>query len=480
MSDSFTEELDVYLNQILERFDIPSAVAVAIQGDRIHIKPFREKRIGEGDPVEPDTAFSIASCSKAFCGALAAALVDDGVVDWNERIIDTVDEFVLSDPWVTENVTLRDALGMRTGLKREGICEYGFNAKGKCTDYFHTMRNVGWEAGFRETFTYSNAGYAAAATLLTRKAGEEYSDLVKKRIFEPAGMTHAVSRRGRLGLHPNHFYPHVRLHDRIVALDEPLSVGWEGSTAVYLSGNDAARWLRLQLGNGRIDGRCVISEESILETRKPNSIDAPGKYTGEHVSLYAMGWQPFDYHGRLVYRHTGSELGSSTFTLFCPEENIGVACYVSLHSSAAMAVGYALLDSLLGVPSKDLAGLYAGLLEERVGAAVADVKKRFPANPQQAQLSRPKNICGRYVSPIYCGAHIFLKDDRLRMEFDERPMLSAELVPVGGDVFDIKHDNVGMEQELFGEYMRLKATRSFRNVKKIEHSLFGFFERTGG
>ena len=480
MSRLFHDELDATLTEMFEFFDVPSAVAVAVHGDETFVKPYGEKRIGEGSPIGADTAFIIASCSKSFCGALAATLVDDGIVDWDEKVVDTVDAFVLSDPWITKNLTLRDLLGMRTGLKREGVCEYGFNADGECADYFQYMRHVGFEAGFRETFTYSNAGYAAAATLLSRKAGKGYGDLLQERIFDPAGMGHAVSRRGRLGAHPDHFHPHVRMHNDVIAAPEPVSVGWEGSTAVYLSANDTASWLRLQLGNGEIGGRRIISEKSIAETRRPNSIDMPGKLTGERFSLYSMGWQPFDYHGRLFYRHTGSEFGSSTFTLFCPEENLGVACYVGIYSSAATACGYAVVDALLDFPARDLIKPYAVMLQERVNDAVADVKTRFPEDPQKAQRTKIKGADGRYVSPIYGDAFIALDGGRLRLSFDERPMLNAELIPVGDGVFDIKHDHILMEQELFGEFMRLRMQRSLRGVETFEHSLFGLFERKRG
>ena len=457
----------------MARFDIPSAVVVAVDGGDSYIKPYGEKRIGEGAPIGPDSVFNIASCSKAFCAALAASLVDDGVVEWDDRIAETIDDFALSDPWVSEHVTLRDFLGMRSGLKREGIVEYGFNPRGKCTDYLETLPHVGWETGFRERFTYSNTGYAMAAILLERAAGEPYRELLRKRIFAPAGMKTAVSKNGLLNEHPDHFYPHVR----VVALDEPVSVGWEGSTAVYLSGNDAIQWLRLQLGDGELNGQRILSQQSVNETRTPHAIDIPGKLTGEHFSLYAMGWQAFDYHGRAVYRHTGSELGSSTFTLFCPEARIGVACYVSIYSAAAVAAGYSVFDALLGVSTRDWAQSYEQIQNDRIKESVADVKKRFVEHKEGALHNDLESYVGRYESPIYRSMRIFEEGGALRIEFDDQSLLTASLIPVGQDVFDIKHDNVVMEQELFGEYMRLKGLRASDRVQSIEHWLFGVFDR---
>jgi hypothetical protein len=56
-------------------------------------------------------------------------------------------------------------------------------------------------------------------------------------------------------------------------------------------------------------------------------------------------------------------------------------------------------------------------------------------------------------------------------------MLNASLIPVGDSVFDVRHDYVGMEQELYGRHMRLAAHRSGSRTTRIEHSLFDNFER---
>lgn len=477
MHTAFAEQLDEQLSSIFAMFGIPAAVAVAVKCDQTFVKTHGFKQIGGHEPIGPDTVFSIASCSKAFCATLAAALVDDGIVGWDDRIADTVPEFIMDDPWITREIRLRDVLGMRTGLKREGACEYGFHPDRPCEDYFPTMRHVERIAGFRTQMTYMNAGYAAAAKLLERRAGQSYSDLLSVRLLEPAGMSHAVSCPGYLGEHPDHFLPHVRLGEEIVALPDPLCVGWEGSSCVYLSANDAARWLRFQLDEGMVSGHPVVSRAAIGETRKPHAPDSPGPHSGEHLSLYTLGWQAFDYHGRLVFRHTGSELGASTMTIFCPEEKLGVACFVNLYSSAGMAAAYQMLDHFLGVPEKGWAELAQQTLAKRVDDAISDVETRFPADGAR---TIPADIEGRYTSRIYGDALIQASEHELRLIIADRPMLNASLIPVGDSVFDIRHDYVGMEQELYGRHMRLAAHRSGSRTTHIEHSLFSGFERVHG
>jgi len=396
VSSNFPLSINDALTAVFKRFDIPAAIAVAVAGDETFVRTYGTKRLGETLPIGPDTIFSIASCSKAFCSTLAAMLVDKGVIDWDDKIADTVPEFITDDPWITRELSLRDVLGMRTGYKREGAPEFAFNPSRPSHEYFPMMQYVSREAGFREKTTYMNAGYAAASTLIARKTGRAYSDLLSELVFRPLGMASALSCEGALKHHADHFWPHVRLHDRTVTLPEPLCVGWEGSSCVYLSANDLTRWLRFQLDEGMVGGQQVISREALNETRKPHSIDVPNPHTGEHFSLYAMGWQQFDYHGRLIYRHTGSELGASTMMLFCPEERVGVACIVNLYSLAFMPAVYLMLDHFLGLESKNWESVYYDAFTARLAEAVEDVRKRFPAD----QMTTPhEDITGHYVSP---------------------------------------------------------------------------------
>ncbi|MCW3836958.1 serine hydrolase domain-containing protein [Sphingomonas canadensis] len=474
MTSNFPAALDAGLASIFDRFGIPAAVAVAVKGDETFIRTHGPKRIGEPEPVGPDTAFSIASCSKAFCATLAAALVDEGVLAWDDRVADTVPEFVTDDPWITRELRLRDVLGMRTGYKREGAPEFGFNPSRPSQDYFPMMQFIPREAGFREKTTYMNAGYAAASKLITRRTGRAYPDLIAEKLFRPIGMASAVSSEGVLTGHPDHFWPHVRLHDRTLALPDPLCVGWEGSSCVYLSANDVAQWLRFQINEGMAGGRQVISREALGETRKPHSIDVPNPTTGEHFSLYAMGWQQFDYHGRLVYRHTGSELGASTMIMFCPEEQVGVACFVNLYSSAFMPAVYLMLDHMLGTGGKDWETLMHDAFVKRVDEAIADIRKRFPDGDA---APFPADAPGRYSSANFGEATLTETGGALRLEISDRPMLSAMLEPVGPANFEVRHDFVGMEQELYGDLMRLGLRSAEGRVTGFEHSLFGAFEK---
>ena len=75
-----------------------------------------------------DTLFDCASLSKSLTAAAVSLLVDDNEkypeVDWSTPVSRLLrDDFVLEDPYATENVTVEDILSHRSGMPRqEYIC----------------------------------------------------------------------------------------------------------------------------------------------------------------------------------------------------------------------------------------------------------------------------------------------------------------------------------------------------------------------
>jgi CubicO group peptidase (beta-lactamase class C family) len=129
-------------------------------------------------PIDADTAFAIGSCSKAFTSGLAAALVDAGVLSWDDPVRKYLPSFELYDAWVSDHVTLRDLLANRTGISRASVGEYGSDLSQ--TEVLLNARHIRPVAQFRDQFTYSNIGYAAAAEAMAQSLGSPFNLVLDK------------------------------------------------------------------------------------------------------------------------------------------------------------------------------------------------------------------------------------------------------------------------------------------------------------
>ena len=66
--------------------------------------------------MDLESNFAIASLSKAFTAAAIGMLVDDGKLNWNDRVQKHMPGFTLSDEYVASQMTVEDLLCHRSGF----------------------------------------------------------------------------------------------------------------------------------------------------------------------------------------------------------------------------------------------------------------------------------------------------------------------------------------------------------------------------
>ncbi|HEX5787126.1 MAG TPA: serine hydrolase domain-containing protein, partial [Woeseiaceae bacterium] len=112
-----TAAIDDVVERAMDVFDVPGLAVTVVQGNDLrHAAGYGVLEDGRPEKVDADTLFRIGSVSKAFTAAALALLADEGRLAWDDRVIDYLPEFRLSDPWVTREFTIRDLLTHRSGL----------------------------------------------------------------------------------------------------------------------------------------------------------------------------------------------------------------------------------------------------------------------------------------------------------------------------------------------------------------------------
>ena len=115
---------------------------------------------------------------------------------------------------------------------------------------------------------------------------------------------------------------------------------------VSSSVNDVAKWMRLQLANGKFDGKQIVDEKALRETRSPHMLTGFSPFTGL-PSFYGLGWNvSYDQQGRLRLNHSGAfALGAATHVNLAPSEQLGVVVLTNAYPiGLAEALGTTFLD----------------------------------------------------------------------------------------------------------------------------------------
>ena len=110
-------EFDRRVEAVREQFDVPGiAVAIVKDGEVVLARGYGVREAGKPAKVDAHTMFAIASNTKAFTATALQMLAEDGKLDMNDRVIDHLPWFRMSDPYVTHEMRIRDLLAHRSGL----------------------------------------------------------------------------------------------------------------------------------------------------------------------------------------------------------------------------------------------------------------------------------------------------------------------------------------------------------------------------
>jgi len=185
---------------------------------------------------------------------------------------------------------------------------------------------------------------------------------------------------------------------------------------VSSSVNDLAKWLRLQLANGKFDGKQIVDEKSLAETHHPQIRTGFNPFT-QLPTFYGLGWNvSYDPEGRLRLNHSGAfGLGAATYVNLVPGEQLGVVVLTNAYPlGIAEALGTTFLDiALYGKPKQDWFPLYKQVYSNP--AAVGTVLGFDYSKPPPSSAPALKNSAyvGRYTNDYFGDISIVEKDPGL-------------------------------------------------------------------
>jgi len=111
-------KLDAHIQNAIEMWKIPGVAIAIVQGDSIAFaKGYGYRNINSKQKVDKNTLFAIASNTKSFTSAALSLLVSEGRIKWDDKVRKYLPYFTLYDPYVSENMTIRDLLCHRSGLE---------------------------------------------------------------------------------------------------------------------------------------------------------------------------------------------------------------------------------------------------------------------------------------------------------------------------------------------------------------------------
>jgi CubicO group peptidase (beta-lactamase class C family) len=353
VTDTLPDNLDALIGEAMEEWQVPGlALAVARDGEGDWVRAYGLRDVEAALPVTVDTQFILCSVTKSFTALGLAMLVDEGRLDWAKPVRDYLPEFRLHDAVATERVTTIDLLSHHTGLPRhDWLWMPGDISR---AEMLEALRYLEPSKDIRAAYQYCNLGYVAASMVAERISGQTWEDFTRDRIMKPLGMGHTGFSDADLERALDSARPYI-VHDQEKAGEfvrrraRLWPIADTPAGGINIAASDMARYVRLYLDDGKIDGAPLISSARLKALYEPRVYAGTSQFAEIGESHYGLGLATHHYRGERVVSHSGGWIGWGTLMSLLPERRCGVTVLTNRTGSPVTdIVTNAIFDHVMG------------------------------------------------------------------------------------------------------------------------------------
>jgi CubicO group peptidase (beta-lactamase class C family) len=281
------------------------SVAVSQHGKQVVNRAYGLADLERDVPIGPGTVFDVGSVVKQFVAAATLLLVEEGRLSLTGDVRKYIPELpdyghtITLDHLLTHTSGIRDwtGLGPLTGRNIDALTL--------------TLRQRGLNFAPGEEWSYSNSGYVLLKEIVARTSGMSFSELTRKRLFEPLGMKATTYLADMKDV----------VKHRALAYEKAAG-GWK---------------LDVQLGDDRGGGGALFStagdllvwNEALTSARLgafvTDKLQEPAKLSNGRTLGYARGLFLDANHGGRVVWHTGGAAGYRSLLGRYPDQGLSIA-----------------------------------------------------------------------------------------------------------------------------------------------------------
>lgn len=405
-------------------------------GEVKYLKAMGYRNVQKNLKMEENTVFQVASISKAFTAASVGILVDRGLLNWNDKVVDHLPSFKLNDAYVSGNFLVKDLLCHRNGYNTFDGDLLWYETDYSPEEILKRFAKLEPKHGFREEYGYSNIMFIAAALLVEEKSGKSWEEFVKENIMIPLGMNDSYTDYEDFVNHNNIASPHIEKQaDRFRNYHNA-----KGAVGVKSTVPDLLKWANMWLNYGVVNGDTILKPNTanyILNAHTAMQSSIANKKSGKNFKAAGLGWFIEEYAGITTFRHSGGLPGLILNLCMVPSENAAIAVLTNDESYLPFAYTNEMLDAIANTDVMDHIKVYApyskkGQIKNRIELPKQRFKKPWLKNDQ---------IIGDYRDDYYGDAKIYSWKGGLKVHLTATKSFKSDLVWLGGLNYRIRFED---------------------------------------
>ena len=355
-------EIEVYLEDLTGyNLDSPPGVSLVVvkEGEVVYENAFGMADGPRNIPSTVGTVYNTWSMVKPMTAAAVLQLQEKGLVDIDDPVVNYLPFFAVRYPSESsETITIRHLMNHSSGLSNNvpeilrwihfhGDPEWNQTEliKTKLPDY----TELAYEPGSRAV--YSNIGYMVLVAFIEAVSGQAYQQYMIDHIFEPLQMndtswayTEATIAREAAGSNPSVDFQALMLpllldgtqmdalirerHDGVIWFNR-VYTDQKGPTGPISTAADISRFVMAILNEGELDGRRILSEESvdvmINESHVLPGNTSEARSMNEYNQMYhGLGWYVVKNPDPIFISHSGGGPGFASDMRLYPDRELGM------------------------------------------------------------------------------------------------------------------------------------------------------------
>lgn len=297
------KEFEGFIKTALANRQAPGAAVVIVKDTNlIFLKAYGLRNATKPDSVNTRTVFRLGSVSKSVTATLVAILVNDGVLHWDDPVINYLPDFQLKSEEATKKLTIRHLLSHTIGLPYHAytIMIEDHAPFDTLVDHLKDLDLVGKPG---ELYSYQNVGFSLIGSVIEKATGKKLEEVFIEKLFQPLGMSDASASFEKIMTNDNVASPHYFIRPTTISSAYYSVVPAGGINA---SIQDMGLWLKALMGN----------QPKILPNKNVNEIFEPqvraiarnhNFWQWKRVlrSYYGLGWRIITFNNDTIEYHGG-------------------------------------------------------------------------------------------------------------------------------------------------------------------------------
>jgi CubicO group peptidase (beta-lactamase class C family) len=454
------KKLDKLIEKTLSTFDVPGiSVGIIKDGKIVYEKGHGVRSLKNNKEMNKNTLVGVASNSKGFTCFAMAMLVDEGKLEWDDKVRKYIPEFKMPDSYVTEEFTIRDLLTHRSGLGL-GAGDLMFFPEGSnftIDDVLANLSRLTPKSTYRTDFKYNNNMFIVAGEVIHRVSGKTWEEFIEERILQPVGMNDSKASYNRVANKSNIIDAHTRTEGEVIQIPHDWSDLANPAGGIMSNVPDMLIWANFLMNDAVTkDGKRLLSKEQMHELwqlQTPLPVRKDNDYN-THFYGYSLGWFVSDVKGGYKQvTHTGGLLGTVTQFTMIPELDLGIVVLTNqMIGSAFSTITNTIKDCYLGYEDRNWIKKY-GERNDKWIAKNDSIKKVVYEQVTEMKNSEliieASEITGDYKDNWFGNISIAEEGAKLIIQSERNPILKGELLPYSATTYVAKWNNRSFDADVF-------------------------------